>query len=56
MATLLLGRCLKKQGLRAAKGESAASDARLQALERLKDTYEERVYFQLKSILESPTP
>jgi tetratricopeptide (TPR) repeat protein len=50
MATLLLGRCLKKQGLRAA----AASDARLQALERLKDTYEERVYFQLKSILESP--
>jgi tetratricopeptide (TPR) repeat protein len=52
MATLLLGRCLKKQGLRAA----TASDARLQALERLKDTYEERVYFQLKSILESPTP
>jgi tetratricopeptide (TPR) repeat protein len=51
MATLLLGRCLKKQGLRAA----TASDARLQALERLKDTYEERVYFQLKSILESPT-
>src|SRR5579864_6186156 len=56
MATLLLGRCLKKQGLRPAKGEVAASDARLQALERLKDTYEERVYFQLKSILESPTP
>jgi tetratricopeptide (TPR) repeat protein len=56
MATLLLGRCLKKQGLRASKGEAAASDARLQALERLKDTYEERVYFQLKSILESPTP
>ncbi len=52
MATLLLGRCLKKQGLRA----GAASDARLQALERLKDTYEERVYFQLKSILESSTP
>ncbi len=50
MATLLLGRCLKKQGLRAA----TASDARLQALERLKDTYEERVYFQLKSILETP--
>jgi len=50
MATLLLGRCLKKQGLRAA----TASDARVQALERLKDTYEERVYFQLKSILESP--
>jgi len=52
MATLLLGRCLKKQGLRTA----TASDARLQALERLKSTYEERVYFQLKSILESPTP
>jgi tetratricopeptide (TPR) repeat protein len=52
MATLLLGRCLKKQGLRSA----TASDARLQALERLKDTYEERVYFQLKSILESPAP
>jgi tetratricopeptide (TPR) repeat protein len=51
MATLLLGRCLKKQGLRAA----TPSDARLQALERLKYTYEERVYFQLKSILESPT-
>ena len=50
MATLLLGRCLKKQGLRSA----TASDARLQALERLKDTYEESVYFQLKSILESP--
>lgn len=49
MATLLLGRCLKKQGLRAA----TPSDARLQALERLKYTYEERVYFQLKSILES---
>jgi len=54
MATLLLGRCLKKQGLRPSKGETTASDARLQALERLKDTYEERVYFQLKSILESP--
>jgi tetratricopeptide (TPR) repeat protein len=52
MATLLLGRCLKKQGLRAA----TPSDARLQALERLKYTYEERVYFQLKSILESPSP
>lgn len=50
MATLLLGRCLKKQGLRT----GTPSDARLQALERLKDTYEERVYFQLKSILESP--
>jgi hypothetical protein len=54
MATLLLGRCLKKQGLRTSKGDSAASDTRLQALERLKYAYEERVYFQLKSILESP--
>jgi tetratricopeptide (TPR) repeat protein len=54
MATLLLGRCLKKQALRTGKGEATASDARLQALERLKDTYEELVYFQLKSILESP--
>ena len=52
ISTLLLGRCLKKQGLRAA----TPSDARLQALERLKYTYEERVYFQLKSILESPSP
>ena len=52
ISTLLLGRCLKKQGLRAA----TPSDARLQALERLKYTYEERVYFQLKSILESPAP
>lgn len=50
MATLLLGRCLKKQGFRA--GDSA--DARLQGLERLKTTYEERAYRQLKSLLDAP--
>jgi len=52
MATLLLGRCLKKQGFRA--GESA--DARLQGLERLKTTYQERAYRQLKSLLDAPPP
>jgi tetratricopeptide (TPR) repeat protein len=50
MATLLLGRCLKKQSLRA--GDSA--DARLQGLERLKTTYQERAYRQLKSLLAVP--
>ena len=50
MATLLLGRCLKKQGFRA--GDSA--DARLQGLERLKTTYQERAYRQLKSLLAVP--
>jgi tetratricopeptide (TPR) repeat protein len=50
MATLLLGRCLKKQGL----GTSANSaDARLQNLERLKTNFEERAYLQLKSLLET---
>jgi len=52
MATLLLGRCLKKQGLRA--GDSA--DARLQGLERLKTTYQERAYRQLKGLLNTPVP
>jgi tetratricopeptide (TPR) repeat protein len=52
MATLLLGRCLKKQGLRA--GDSA--DARLQGLERLKTTYQERAYRQLKGLLDTPVP
>ena len=52
MATLLLGRCLKKQGFRA--GDSA--DARLQGLERLKTTYQERAYRQLKSLLDAPVP
>lgn len=50
MATLLLGRCLKKQGLRA--GDSA--DARLQGLERVKTTYQERAYRQLKEMLAIP--
>jgi tetratricopeptide (TPR) repeat protein len=54
MATLLLGRCLKKQGLRV--GDAHAADARLQALERLKTNYEERAYWQLKSMLDSKTP
>jgi len=51
MATLLLGRSLKKQGFRA--GDSA--DARLQGLERLKSTYPERAYRQLKSLLAVPS-
>jgi tetratricopeptide (TPR) repeat protein len=46
-ATLLLGRCLKKQGPRA-----DASDARLQNLERIKTSFEERAYLQLKSLLD----
>jgi hypothetical protein len=50
MATLLLGRCLKKQGLRAGD----AADARLQGLERLKTTYQERAYRQLKNLLAVP--
>jgi tetratricopeptide (TPR) repeat protein len=45
VATLLLGRCLKKQGFR--PGDS--SDARLLGLERLKTTYQERAFRQLKS-------
>jgi tetratricopeptide (TPR) repeat protein len=51
MGTLLLGRCLKKQGFRA--GDSG--DARLLGLERLKTTYQERAYRQLKSLLAVPT-
>jgi tetratricopeptide (TPR) repeat protein len=50
VATLLLGRCLKKQGFRA--GDSG--DARLQGLERVKITYQERAYRQLKSLLAAP--
>ena len=50
MATLLLGRCLKKQGL--GTGANSA-DARLQNLERLKTNFEERAYLQLKSLLET---
>ena len=47
-ATTLLGRCLKKQGFR----PGDASDARLVGLERIKTTYEERAYRQLKSLLD----
>ncbi|PYT18153.1 MAG: hypothetical protein DMG59_05310 [Acidobacteria bacterium] len=54
MATLLLGRCLKKQGLRT--GGERATDARLQELERIKTNYEERAYWQLKSMLAPKTP
>ena len=50
MSTLLLGRCLKKQGLRV--GANSA-DARLQYLERLKTGFEERAYLQLKSLINS---
>jgi len=50
IATLLLGRCLKKQGLRT--GANSA-DARLQNLERLKTGFEERAYLQLKSLMDS---
>jgi|SRR5579872_448371 len=47
MAVLLLGRCLKKQPFH------AATDARLATLERLKTDYQERAYWQLKSMLDS---
>ena len=50
LATTLLGRCLKKQGLKT--GDPA--DARLVGLERVKTTFEERAYRQLKSLLDSP--
>ena len=55
MATLLLGRCLKKQAL-VRTADPRSSEARLQTLERLKRTYQERAYWQLKSVLESKTP
>jgi len=54
MATLLLGRCLKKQGLR--PGDARSPDARLQTLERLQRNYQERAYWQLKAALESKSP
>jgi tetratricopeptide (TPR) repeat protein len=50
LAPLLLDRCLKKQGFR------PATDARLANLERLKTDYQERAYWQLKSMLDSKTP
>ena len=46
-STLLLGRCLKKQGF------NPAVDTRLIGLERLKTNYEERAWRQLKSLLDS---
>jgi tetratricopeptide (TPR) repeat protein len=49
MATLLLGRCLKKQGF------NPAVDVRLAGLERLKSNYEERAWRQLKSLIDSTT-
>jgi tetratricopeptide (TPR) repeat protein len=51
MATLLLGRCLKKQGLQTRAGANS-SDARLTGLERVKTNYEERAYWQLKAMVE----
>ena len=53
MATLLLGRCLKKQGLQARAGGSTG-EARLVGLERVKTNYEERAYWQLKAMVEQP--
>jgi tetratricopeptide (TPR) repeat protein len=50
MATLLLGRCLKKQGF------NPALDSRLTGVERLKSNYEERAWRLLKSLVESKTP
>jgi tetratricopeptide (TPR) repeat protein len=54
MATLMLGRCLKKQPFR--PGETRGPEARFLTLERLKRNYQERAYWQLKSVLESGTP
>jgi tetratricopeptide (TPR) repeat protein len=48
MATLLLGRCLKKT--------VNTGDARLTGLERLKTNYEERAYWQLKAMLDQKAP
>jgi tetratricopeptide (TPR) repeat protein len=45
LAPLLLARCLKKQG------PHSSPDARLDNLERVKTNYEERAYWQLKSLL-----
>ncbi len=51
VSTLLLGRCLKKQGPKT--GASRDSDARLMGIERLKANYEERAYRQLKAVMDS---
>jgi len=53
-AAALLSRCLKKQGFRT--GDAGSAEARAQGQERLKTNYEERAYWQLKSLLESKTP
>lgn len=50
VATTLLGKCLKKQGF----NSSDPNDARLVGLERIKTSFEERAYRQLKSLLASP--
>jgi len=47
MATLLLGRSLKKQG------PHAGADARFASLERLKTDYQERAYWQLKAVMDA---
>jgi TolA-binding protein len=51
VSTLLLGRCLKKQGPKT--GANRDSDARLIGIERLKANYEERAYRQLKAVMDS---
>lgn len=60
MATLLLGRCLKKQGFRPAAPSNTSAgntgDARLTGLERLKTNYEERAYWQLKAMIGQKAP
>lgn len=63
MATLLLGRCLKKQKFNSADARTAAgasganaADSRLGALERLKTNYEERAYWQLKAMIDQKAP
>jgi tetratricopeptide (TPR) repeat protein len=53
MATLLLGRCLKKQGLRP---DGSNGDSRFQNLERLKTDFEEKAYLQLKSLIYAKKP
>lgn len=50
LATTLLGRCLKQQGLKSAD----PGDARLMGLERVKSALQERAYRQLKSVLGTP--
>ncbi len=49
MATLLLGRCLQKDGLH----KGATRDARFETLERVKDTYQERAFRQRMESIEA---